>query len=133
MKKLLIGLISLFIISTTSVYAVLEDGTEGGGGGSGPTPVSIKGNFSPAGRFDNIAQIFSDLFYIMEIVGGVMAIIFVIIGGIKMVTGAGDPKALESARSTVIYALVGLSVIALAFVLVQVLQYILRSNIPINK
>lgn len=96
------------------------------------TKIPIAGEFKPAGRFENFGQLFSDIFYIVSIVGAVMAIAFIIVGGIKMVTGSGDPKQLESARMTVFYALIGLAVLALAFIIVQVVQYLLRSNIPIT-
>ena len=49
-----------------------------------------------------------------------------------MVTAGGDPKKLAGARSTIFYALIGLVVIALAFAIVQVVQYILGSKIPIT-
>ena len=95
--------------------------------------ISIKDNFSPADRFPQGAgQLFSDIIRILMVVSAVGAIIFIIIGGIKMITAGGDPKSLASARNTVFYALIGLVVIALAFAIVQVVQYILRSQIPIT-
>lgn len=94
--------------------------------------ISIKENFSPAGRFDNAGELFSDIIKIFIIISAVGAMIFIIIGGLKMVTGGGDPKKLASARNTIFYALIGLIVIALAFAIVQVVQYILTSNIPIT-
>lgn len=93
---------------------------------------SIKDNFTPAGRFDSAGQLFGDIIRIFIVISAVGAIIFIIIGGLKMVTASGDPKKLASARSTVFYALIGLVVIALAFAIVQVVQYILRSSIPIT-
>lgn len=94
--------------------------------------ISIEGEFTPAGRFSNFGVLFSDLFYIIIIVGAVMAVIFIIIGGIKMITAGGDPKQLDTARMTIFYAIIGLAVLALAFFIVQVVQYILGSNIPIT-
>lgn len=93
---------------------------------------SIQGNFPPAGHFDSLGQLFSDIIAIMVTVVGIAAIFFIIMGGIKMLTAGGDPKKLETARSTVYYAIIGLIVTALAFVILQVVQYFLRSNIPIS-
>lgn len=94
--------------------------------------ISIKTNFSPANRFNNVGELFSDIIKIFIIISAVGAMVFIIIGGLKMVTGGGDPKKLASARNTIFYALIGLIVIALAFAIVQVVQYILRSQIPIT-
>ena len=44
---------------------------------------------------------------------GVVALIFVIIGGIQFITSQGDPQSATRGRQTVIYAVIGL-VIALA-------------------
>jgi hypothetical protein len=47
-------------------------------------------------------------------VAGGLAIIFIIIGGIKYVVSAGDSKATASAKNTILYAVVGLVVVAVA-------------------
>ena len=51
---------------------------------------------------------------IMSFVIGFSAVIMLIVGGIRMATSGGDPQGAASARSTVIYALVGLIIAALA-------------------
>ena len=56
---------------------------------------------------------------ILSLVGGVIAVIMIIIGGIRYVTSSGDSGSTASARNTIIYALVGLVIIALAQVIVQ--------------
>jgi hypothetical protein len=50
---------------------------------------------------------------------GVIAVIMIIIGGLKYVTSGGDSSAVGSAKNTIIYALVGLVVVALAQALVK--------------
>jgi cytochrome bd-type quinol oxidase subunit 2 len=56
---------------------------------------------------------------IASLVGGVIAVIVVIVGGIKYVTSQGDSQSTASAKNTVIYAVVGLIIIALAQVIVR--------------
>jgi hypothetical protein len=87
-------------------------------------------NFTPA-KYQSLGQLFTTIITILLAVGAVTSIFFIILGGVKMITGAGDPKKIESARGTIMYALIGLVVNALAFVILQVVQYILRSNIRI--
>lgn len=50
---------------------------------------------------------------------GVIAVIFVIIGGIKYVISQGEPAQLQKAKETIIYALVGLAFVMFAFVIVR--------------
>ena len=66
----------------------------------------------------------------MSIVGA-LAVVFIIIAGIKFITGAGDDKKMESARNTLTYAIIGLVVTALAFVIMRIVQYILGSDVGI--
>lgn len=91
----------------------------------------IDANFSPAGLFSNLGNLMGDIIQIMIAVGGILCIIFIILGGLKFVTSGGDEKKLASAKGTLTYAIVGLIVIILAFVILQVVQYFLESNVPI--
>lgn len=51
---------------------------------------------------------------ILAFVGGIIAAIFVVIGGIKYITSNGDSSQVASAKNTIIYALIGVVVAALA-------------------
>ena len=50
---------------------------------------------------------------------GLLAVIFVLIGGINYMTSAGDPSKTKKAKDTIIYALIGLVICVLAFALVN--------------
>ena len=50
-------------------------------------------------------------------VAGVVSAIFVVIGGVGYVTSSGDSAKLQKAKTTIIYALIGLAIVALAEVL----------------
>jgi len=65
------------------------------------------------------------------IVNGLLALvaiitaIFVVIGGVRYVTSQGDEDAVAAAKNTIIYAIIGLIVIALVAVIVNfITQYI---------
>lgn len=47
-------------------------------------------------------------------VAGVVAAIFVVAGGIGYMTSAGDPSKTQKAKNTLLYALIGLAIVALA-------------------
>ena len=50
-------------------------------------------------------------------IGGVVAMSYIIVGGIKYMTSSGDSSKLKAAKDTILYALIGLIIAALAFVL----------------
>ncbi len=52
-------------------------------------------------------------------VAGAMTVIFIIIGGIRYVISRGDPSEVTKAKNTILYALIGLLIVILAFVIVR--------------
>lgn len=56
---------------------------------------------------------------ILSFVAGAVAIIMVVVGGIKYVTSGGDANAVGSAKNTILYAVVGLVIALLAQALVR--------------
>jgi len=50
---------------------------------------------------------------------GLIAVIMIIIGGIKIVTSAGDAGKVKSGRSTIMYAVIGLVLALLAYAIVD--------------
>ena len=98
---------------------------------------SIRDVFHPAqipgyGQSTGVAKLASDIILILTGVAGVLSLIFIMIAGIKIVTAGGDAKKLQSAGATLTYAIIGLAVTILAFVILRVVQFFLRSNVPIT-
>ena len=56
---------------------------------------------------------------ILSIVAGVAAVIMIIIGGLRYVTSGGKQESVTSAKNTILYAIVGLIVVALAQIIVH--------------
>lgn len=51
---------------------------------------------------------------ILSILIGVVAVIMIMVGGFKYITASGDSSKLGSAKNTIIYAIIGLVIVALA-------------------
>lgn len=51
---------------------------------------------------------------IFSIIVGVVAVIMIIVGGLKYITSNGDSNNVTSAKNTILYAIIGLVVVALA-------------------
>lgn len=56
---------------------------------------------------------------LLAIAGGIIAVVMIMVGGLKMITSSGDSKKFSEARNTIIYAAVGIVVIALARVIIE--------------
>lgn len=54
---------------------------------------------------------------------GVVALFFIIFGGIKLILSQGDPKQIEGARHTLTYAILGLLLILLSFLILNLISY----------
>ena len=63
---------------------------------------------------------------------GFVAVVFIIIGGIRYITSGGDPKQAGSARQVITYALIGLVLILLSFTIVNFLAYITGADCITN-
>jgi hypothetical protein len=57
---------------------------------------------------------------ILSIIVGVVAVIMIIVGGFKYITSGGDSGKVGSAKNTIIYAIIGLILVALAQIIVNV-------------
>lgn len=50
---------------------------------------------------------------------GIVAVVVVIIGGIRYMTSAGDAGKVKTAKDTILYGLIGLAIVALSFAIVN--------------
>lgn len=96
---------------------------------------NIKDVFQPAniyGDVTGIGKLASDIVLILTSVAGTVSLIFIIIAGIKFITAAGDEKKMAAASATLTYAIIGLVVTILAFVILRVVQFFLGANVAIT-
>lgn len=58
---------------------------------------------------------------LMSVIGiaGLVAVIFIVIGGVNYMTSAGDANKVKKAKDTILYAVIGLAICALAFAIVN--------------
>ncbi len=67
-------------------------------------------------RIESIIKTVINLF---SLVVGVVAVIMIIIGGLKYITSGGDSGNITGAKNTILYAVIGLVVVALAQFIVK--------------
>lgn len=66
-----------------------------------------------------VNDIISTVINIFSVVVGVVSVIMIIIGGLKYITSGGDSGNVSGAKNTILYAIVGLVVVALAQIIVR--------------
>ena len=68
---------------------------------------------------DKVNSIITTVINVFSIVVGVVAVIMIIIGGLKYITSGGDSGNITGAKNTILYAVIGLVVVALAQFIVK--------------
>lgn len=74
----------------------------------------------PVGTADPTLQtVISNILKAVIGVAGLVAVVYIVIGGVQYMTSAGDSGKTAKAKNTILYALIGLIVCALAFAIVN--------------
>jgi hypothetical protein len=68
---------------------------------------------------ENVNNLITSVINIFSAVVGVIAVIMILFGGFKYITAGGDSSKITSAQHTIIYAIVGLVIVALAQIVVR--------------
>lgn len=99
--------------NNTATYKGVCSGTDLTTAGSGTcTTEANQANKKITGLLTTIVNVAS-------ILVGVVSVLFIIIGGFKYITSGGESGNMTSAKNTIVYALVGLVIVALAQFLVH--------------
>ncbi len=115
-KLVLVMGLSMVVVSglATPVSAELSDAAcegfqeaLGSGGGCGDT------------GGEQINSTLETVINIMSVIVGIISVIMIIIAGFKYVTSNGDSGSVSGAKDTIIYAIVGLVIVAIAQFIVQ--------------
>lgn len=93
---ILIFLISLPLVANAQMFSV-------------PKPTS----------FTSLQSIIKEIIQVAFMAAGLVAVIYLIIGGFRYMTASGNPEGIESAKMTIINAIIGLIVIMISFLIVN--------------
>jgi cytochrome bd-type quinol oxidase subunit 2 len=87
--------------------------------GGATLTVDSTGNCSDNTSSTKLDSFIKDLVNVFSIVVGVVAVIMIIVGGFRYITSGGDSGQIGTAKNTIIYAIIGLVIVALAQFIVQ--------------
>ena len=118
----------ILIIMSLVIVPALSVGTVSAGPFSGSKSEACKGaNLTNSGgnacsnqnAAGNISTTLQRIINILTVIVGIAAVIAIIINGLKFITSSGDSNAISSAKNGIIYAIVGLIIVALSQVIVR--------------
>jgi len=127
LKKLLTTLSAGMLIATwglpvAAVYAQ-ADCLNGSGGGISDCLNSGADRTDPNASTGNATERVNStirlVINVFSLVVGVISVIMIIIGGLKYITSGGESSNITGAKNTILYAIIGLVVVALAQVVVK--------------
>lgn len=75
----------------------------------------VPGAANPGKTIDNTIE---NIVNLISIIVGIVAVIMIIYAGFRYITSAGNQESIKSAKSTLLYAVVGLVIVALAQIIV---------------
>ena len=101
-----------------TVHASLFDGAKGETCAGAQLTTSSGPNCSSQSE-KTISNRIETVLNLLTVVAGIISVVMIIISGVRFVTAAGDTNQITSARNTLIYALAGLVIIALAQIIVK--------------
>lgn len=124
-KKILVAGAALFMLAPLAVPVTVAAGpaTIDESLACGTTELSVDGGSACKSKLNTgtkkVNSLITQVINIFSIIVGIVAVIMIIVGGFKYITSGGDSGNISSAKNTIIYAVIGLVIVALAQFLVQ--------------
>ncbi len=116
-----LALLLVPVLTVSSAYAAasitncLIDGTEL----KGTVGTDCSGTQGGNASEDSLTNAIALIVNIISVIVGVIAVIMIIFGGAKYITSGGESAKITSAKNTLMYAIIGLIVVALAQFIVR--------------
>lgn len=108
---------SFGVLSTVTVHAQIDPKGQACGALNAASGGAGDCTTAPAGpNVDSTLKLAINLF---SLIVGIAAVLMIIVGGLKYITSNGDSGNISGAKNTILYAIIGLVVVALAQVIVK--------------
>lgn len=106
-------------VALPSVAYAVTDAIQPGLCSGANIDVSGKSTTCPSTGASGLNTLLVKVVNIFSAVVGVIAVLMIIFGGLKYITSGGDSSNVSTAKNTIIYAIVGLVIVALAQIIVR--------------
>jgi uncharacterized membrane protein len=125
LKRLVISLGVLFSLALPAVPVVVHAQPDGiqqnlcAGANLDVNSDCNKGGITDTEAREKINRIIRSVINIFSLIVGVTSVIMIIIGGLKYITSGGDSGNVTGAKNTILYAIIGIVIVALAQFIVR--------------
>ncbi len=120
MKKLRIALIGL--LTLTSIWGLALPASAETAQQSVCESIGLTqggGDCQTTGNGPSVGSLIATIVRLLAWVAGILGVVMMIIGSMRYITSGGDSNKVSNAKNTIMYALIGLAIAALSFVLVR--------------
>ena len=109
---LIVGLFTM--MPAVPAYAAIKDDIQAGACGAAGQPSCDSGTAT-----SSLNRTVTNIINILSVIVGVLAVIMIIFAGFRYITSAANEQAVASAKRTLIYAIVGLILVAFSQIIVR--------------
>ena len=120
-QKLKIFLPLFFLLSMLGGQAIIPAGAYACGSSTGSSTSQVINGASPNGTDcsgSGVTKIIRAAVSVLSIIIGAAAVIMIVVSGLRYITSGGESSKVSAAKTTLVYALVGVVIAALAQLLV---------------
>ncbi|HEY5550156.1 MAG TPA: pilin [Candidatus Saccharimonadales bacterium] len=122
LSMLLVGFglaVALLFMYSTPVLAQTSPDITGGLCAGANLDVNDPNCDSESDAVQKLNNLIRKVINLLSLVVGIVAVIMIIIGGLRYITSGGSDTGVTSAKNTILYAIIGLIIVALAQLLVR--------------
>lgn len=76
----------------------------------------------PPATLKDLEKVFANIISIVAVIGGFLAFAALIAGGFRYITARGDPKALTAAQGMITWAILGLAMIIISWLILKFIE-----------
>ncbi len=109
----------LFSGASSPAYAIFEGAKGEACKGANLQDTAAAANCNTDGAASDLGTTVKAAISILSIIVGIIAVILIIVNGLRFITANGDSNSINSARNGVIYAVIGLIIAAFAQIIVR--------------
>lgn len=86
-----------------------------------PMPPNPAPDALPAELINGDGAVFNQIVQLVLLIVGAIAVLMLIVGGIRYIVSGGDSSAVEGAKNTILYAIIGIIIVFLSYAAVEFL------------